>query len=257
MFNGHFSTGGIMSTNAISGSNQLSLSALFGGGRVSQRHRDDDGERESSGGNVQAITLLASLLQALTQAATAQAAPASSPAAVSTTPSVTSTVPASGSTPSNSLVQDLQAFLHDLFYALRHADRGRDGERTVAPGAQPTTTPAATPPVSTPLTPPVSTPPVVGTANYRHHGIISALQALIQDFGAGQSSGSSGALTRLNAAFVKLIGDLGGNASAGPAAGSSGSTSALQSFLTNFLQDLQNNGAHSLNPLGSSVDTTA
>jgi hypothetical protein len=255
MFNG-LSQRAVMSTNGISGSNQLSLSTLFSGVRVSQRHRDDDGERESSGGNVQAITLLASLLQALTQAATAQAAPASSPVATSTTSSVTSTIPGSGSTPSSTLVQDLQAFLHDLFYALRHADRERDGERTGDPGAPPvsTTTPTTTTPTTTT---PVTTPPVVATAHYRHHGIISALQALIQDLAAGPASGSSGALTRLNAAFVKLIGDLGGSASNGPAAGSSGSTSALQSFLTNFLQDLQNNGQHSLNPLGSSVDTTA
>jgi hypothetical protein len=68
-----------------------------------------------------------------------------------------------------------------------------------------------------------------------------------------------------------LLGDLGGNtastaggttssasssASSGSAAAGQ-STTALQSFLTNFLQDLQNNGANSLSPLGSSINTTA
>jgi hypothetical protein len=270
-----------MSTNAISGSNQLSLSTLFSGVRVSQRHQDDDGHTNSSGGNEQGITLLASLLQALTQAATAQPAPAAPPAAAPASPPAASAAPATGtsSAPSTSLVQDLQAFLHDLFYALRHANREDHGGRIVDPrgpavttsGATSSppatdTTPAPTPPATAPVTPPVTTPPATGNVHYRHHGIISALQALIQDLGSAQTTGGSGgsspgststALTRLNSAFVKLIGDLGGSTSSGPAAGSSQSTSALQSFLTNFLQDLQNNASNSLNPLGSSVNTTA
>jgi len=89
---------------------------------------------------------------------------------------------------------------------------------------------------------------------------------------------SSNALSNLNSAFEKLLGDLGGNASSaaggtassvsGTASGTSSpassgsaaasqSTIALQSFLTSFLQDLQNNGANSFSPLGSSINTTA
>ena len=74
----------------------------------------------------------------------------------------------------------------------------------------------------------------------------------------GSSGLSSSTLSTLNAAFEKLIGDLGGNT--GTTTGTSTatqSTTALQSFLTGFLQDLQNNGANSVSALGSSVNTTA
>jgi hypothetical protein len=224
------------------------------------------------------------LLQALVQAATAQpasgAAPAANGAPAATDPPV-ATNPAtstSSGTPGTNLVQDLQAFLHDLFHALRHADREGHGERIVDPrgpatttsGGPATSTAPATAPVTTPATTPATasgtTTAATGTvAHYRHHGIIYALRALIRDLGAGQAPDSTGsssgapstALTKLNSAFVKLLGDLGGSTSNGPAAGSSPSTSALQSFLTNFLQDLQNNGANSLNTVGSSVNTTA
>jgi hypothetical protein len=165
-------------------------------------------------------------------------------------------------------VQDFQAFLHDLFHALRHANRESHGDRVVDPHgpATPASGTAATPPATatTPATPPVTAASTV-VAHYRHHGIIYALQGLIRDLGptpAPDSTGSpSGApsteLTKLNAAFVKLLGDLTGSASGGTAAGAGQSTSALQSFLTNLLQDLQSNAAHSFNTLGSSVNTTA
>jgi hypothetical protein len=252
-----------MSTNAVSASNQINLSTLLGSPKVSQRH-GDDGERDSSGGNAQGITLLASLLQALIQAATSQPAPAAS------TPPATGAAPPTDTSggPSATLVQDLQAFLHDLFHALRHANRESHGDRIVDPRgpATPTSGAAATPPVSAaaPATAPATAASTV-TAHYRHHGIIYALQGLIRDLGATQAPDStvstsgtpSTALTKLNAAFEKLLGDLTGSASGGSAAGSGQSTSALQSFLTNFLQDLQGNAVDSFNTLGSSVNTTA
>jgi hypothetical protein len=47
---------------------------------------------------------------------------------------VAGTATAAGSgTPGTNLVQDLQAFLHDLFHALRHADRESHSERIVDP----------------------------------------------------------------------------------------------------------------------------
>ena len=270
----------IMSTNAVSASNQISLSTLLSSPKVSQRHGDDR-ERGSSGGNAQGITLLASLLQALVQAATSQPAPAATPAAG--TPAA-GTPPAAGAPPptdtsggpSATLVQDLQAFLHDLFHALRHANRESHGERIADPRgpATPASGTAATPPapattpVPAPATAPLPAPPTAAStvsAHYRHHGIIYALQGLIRDLGAAQAPDSTGspsgapstALTKLNAAFQKLLGDLTGSASGGSAAGSGQSTSALQSFLTNFLQDLRSNAADSFNTLGSSVNTTA
>lgn len=268
-----------MSTNAVSGSNQISLAALLGSPKVSQR-RGDDGERDSSGGNARGITLFASLLQALVQAATSQPASAATPAAGTpaagsvptdaAAPPATSAAPPTDTNggPSATLVQDLQAFLHDLFHALRHANRESHGDRIVDPRgpATPTSGTAATPPATatTPATPPATAASTV-TAHYRHHGIVYALQGLIRDLGAAQAPDSTGspsgtpspALTKLNAAFVKLLGDLTGSASGGSGAGSGQSTSALQSFLTNFLQDLQSNAASSFNTLGSSVNTTA
>jgi hypothetical protein len=250
-----------MSTHAVSASNQINLATLLGSPKISQRHGDDR-ERGSSGDNAQGITLLASLLQALVQAATSQPASSATPAPATGAAPATDT---SGA-PSATLVQDLRAFLHDLFHALRHANR--EGDRIVDPRgpATPTSGTAATPPppATTPATQPATAAATV-TAHYRHHGIIYALQGLIRDLGAAPAPDSTGspssepstALTKLNAAFVKLLGDLTGSPSGGTAAGSGQSTSALQSFLTNFLQDLQSNAADSFNTMGSSVNTTA
>jgi hypothetical protein len=48
---------GIMSTNAISASNQINLATLFGGARVSRKHGDDSDRDSSSGGSGPGITL--------------------------------------------------------------------------------------------------------------------------------------------------------------------------------------------------------
>jgi hypothetical protein len=98
---------------------------------------------------------------------------------------------------------------------------------------------------------------------------------------------SSSTLSNLNAAFTKLIGDLGGTTSGAPttssgasttssgaaaataaATGSTGTdtspagsppadTTALQSFLTTFLQDLQSGAGSSASTLGNSVNIAA
>ena len=279
-----------MSTNTISASNLPTPAAVYAPALGTRRL--DGGDRDSSGDNSQqGITLLASLLQALTQAASAQPATAATPAAGAsgTTPAATSSSAAStastsdtnstGTASGTSLVQDLQAFLHDLFGALRHAGRSHHGgrehasddDRTAAASAPATAATAATTPTPAPGAAATSSPtPAPGATAYGHHGIVSELNVLIQDLSQtagnpGSSSGlSSERLSNLNSAFEKLIGDLGGgapsagsSAPSGSAAASGQSTSALQAFLINFLQDLQANGAHSLNSVGSSINTTA
>jgi hypothetical protein len=361
-----------MSIGSVSASNQINLAAVFAPAQGSPRHAEHGDRDSSGGGNSEGITVLASLLEALVQAATPSAASAnaaatasttgtaavgtSTPApttgaatgttgttgttstttgATSTTTGTTSTT--TGTTSPTNLVADLQAFLHDLFSALRQAGRSGHGGRehelwreraetsnipapsTSAP-ASGTTTPAsstsapassATPvvpattsgtvtattssPAAGSTTPVAVTNPAIGA--YGPRNIISELKALVQELSSGQASSSTGSvggvsqnlLSNLNSAFEKLISDLKGTASAAgttstagttaagtaaaatAAAGTSTSgtaaasasttapspTAALQAFLTNFAQDLQNNGAHSLNPVGSSVNTTA
>jgi hypothetical protein len=341
----------VMSTSPVSASNQLNLAAFFAPATVSSRHAER-GDRDSSGdGNSQGITLLASLLQALVQAATPPAAAATASAggtataaAATGTSSATSTTGSAatgttsaasgtatgttGATSTTNLVGDLQAFLHDLFSALRQAGRSGHGGRehelwqeraatatsaTTAPStsapASSTTAPASSTTTAAPATTggtvtattsspaaagsttPVTVPTNPAVSGYGPRNIISELKALVQELSNGQASSSTGSsggvsqrLSNLNSAFEKLISDLNGTASAAgtpstagaaaagastsgtstagtAAAGASttapSSTSALQAFLTNFAQDLQNNGAHSLSPVGSSVNTTA
>ncbi len=303
-----------MSNTAISASNQTSLAAVYGAARGSRRH-GGHGDKSSSGDNQeQGVNVLASLVQALTQAAGTQA-PATTTAAAGTTSTAVTTATAgttatpgttatsstsatsaasatgaSGGTSGSSLVQDLQAFLHDLVHALRQASRSNQGS-----GSSPTTTgsaaatstpvtanstaatssatPAAssTAAASTPAASSTTAAANTGAAAYGQSGIIAALQSLVKDLASSQevtntdsSSGlSPNTLSNLNTAFQKLISDLNGSASStagtssGSTADSSESTAALQSFLTNFVQDLQNNGSNSPSYLGSSVNTTA
>jgi hypothetical protein len=77
--------------------------------------------------------------------------------------------------------------------------------------------------------------------------VISAAKGSHRHGGGGEEQG----VTVLASLLQALT-----QAASGSAAASQ-STTALQSFLTNFLQDLQNNGANSLSPLGSSINTTA
>ncbi len=162
-----------------------------------------------------------------------------------------------------------------------------------APVTTPTTTPATTTDTGGTTTSPVTAPP--GIAQYGQHGLVAELTALIKDLAdSSKASGTASkasrvspdTLTDLNAAFAKLIGDLGGTVSGAsgttavpPATDPSTSastaaagtattpattttaaphpdTSALQSFLTSFLHDLQGNAA-SPGALGNGVNVKA
>jgi hypothetical protein len=166
----------------------------------------------------------------------------------------------------------------------------------------PTGTPAGTPAAATDTgtkASPVTAPP--GIAEYGQRGLVAELTALIRDLGnsgtapaaaSTPSRVSADTLDDLNAAFAKLIGDLGGTVSGAstgttavtPATGSSttaspaaagtattsataatatptatashADTSALQSFLTSFLQDLKGNAASAAGTLGNGVNVT-
>lgn len=325
-----------MTTNAVSGTNPAaSLSSLLGATRSFAGRTDNDGDPDSGagtqGGSVQGGggTLFTALLAALTQFVTSHSAGATgatSTPVTTTTPATTTPATAtpaasgtsgtagasSGAVPS-SLPQDLHAFLHDLFRALRQEGHPRhedddDSRHSQVPSAPISTTPLPTPvtttstgtvttpgviPVTTPITTPNATPitapttttdtgtttsPVTappGIAQYGQRGLAAELTALIKDL-ANSGTASSAAsppsrvsadsLSNLNAAFAKLIGDLGGTVSGAstgtttvpPAttAASHPDTSALQSFLTSFLQDLQGSAA-SAGTLGNGVNVTA
>jgi hypothetical protein len=209
-----------------------------------------------------------------TPASTTTAATTSTPAATTSTPASTTTpagatTPATPSTPAgtttsgtagavpSTLPQDLHAFLHDLFRALRqegHARHGDDDSRhSRVPSAPVSTTPVSSAPVtaepvSTPVTATgtgtVTTPatntatssPVAapnGIAQYGQRGLVAELTALIRDLNGGStaSAGAAGTPSRvsthtladLNTAFGKLIGDLGGTV-AGATAGTATTT---------------------------------
>jgi hypothetical protein len=206
------------------------------------------------------------MLQALTQAATTQSASttasaASTTAATSAAAAANSTAGTSSSSSTGSLVQDLQAFLHDLSQALRQVSRSSDGGAGNSPGpvtatssggatsapASTTTAAATSTPVSSIGTTAGSTAAPAGStgtaatpgaantgvAAYGQGGIIAALQALVQDLAKSQEIGntdsssglSANTLSNLNSAFQKLIGDLGGSTST-DSTSSSGTSSA-------------------------------
>ena len=138
----------------------------------------------------------------------------------------------------------------------------------------PATSPAATATTTTDTgaatTPPVAALP--GIAQYGQRGLVAELTALIKDLAdSGKVSATASApsrvsphaLTDLNAAFAKLIGDLGGTVpaasgttAAATTAAPNPDTSGLQSFLTSFLHDLQGSAADA-GALGNGVNVTA
>jgi hypothetical protein len=168
-------------------------------------------------------------------------------------------------------VQDLGAFLHDLFRALRYVEH-HPQEQATAPAstaASSSTTSASTASAAGSAS---STP----VQSYHHYGFAHALQTLISDLsdtasssttsssstsgtasstsasgatGATASGGLSSVISQLNGAFEKLIADLGGQS------GAAGNTSALKNFLNQFLQDLQ--GGSSTGSTGNLVNTRA
>jgi hypothetical protein len=261
-----------MSYSSVSGVSYRGFQAYDGqqvGGAYRYRGRDHEtgtegaGQVQGSGGG-----LFTALLQALTQAA---GIPQGS--ATGTTPATAGTSSTSGgsattptdSTPQTSLAQDLQAFLHDLFRALRQAAQPSSASPAAAPTVSAATT-SATPATTAASTTPAATSPTAGSAaaQYAQQGLTAALQSLLADFSnsqilsTGTSASSSGAsnttLSALTAAFAKLVGDL---QPAGSTTDTQTATAALQSFLTNLLQDLQGGGTTPSSTLGSTVNTTA
>lgn len=328
-----------MSTNSVSGINPtISLSTLLRTAPVSPKRVDTDGDSDSGhGGRIDGGggQLFNALLAALTQFVAARSASTAAGAATSATPT-TATAPTSTSTSTSTtttaagtvpgtLSQDLHAFLHDLFGALRQEGRPRDDDdedngaraatnntpattpgpvttpapvtttstgatttpgvttEPAAPAAAAATTPASTPSATTPVAPSVAGT-LSGIAQYGQRGILAELAALIQDLGnaaTGKSSTVSlDTLTDLNAAFVRLISDLGGTTAAStpapaaqtpaPAAASStgstatvnsastdADTAALQSFLGSFLNALQSSLSALPTARGNSINVTA
>jgi len=242
-----------MSTSAIAASSTNIVSSVIGVERPLLRQPSGYGDSNSGSAPVQGSRLFTALFDALTQfvaahqaapaaataassatsaatvpaaaAATASSATTSPAATVSTatsTPSPASTSSASSSTPASSLGTDLQAFLHDLFSALRQAGgarehaghgfgRARDDWRADATPATPVsdTQPAANaaaPPAavtststastaaapvaaSTPATSsaaPVAATSSSSTAAYGRFGIAAELDALIKDLSNSQ-----------------------------------------------------------------------
>lgn len=157
-----------MSTNTVSASSQAvssgqtNLAAVYGSAAARGPHRrGGQGGKGSSGNGSEGFTVLASLVQALTQAAgarSAAAAPAAgttdttgaaatagaSAAAGSAPAGTTSSASTNSRTPATSLAQDLQAFLHDLVQALRQASQTGHGRGIAGTPGPVTTTSAAT-----------------------------------------------------------------------------------------------------------------
>ena len=232
-----------MSTSAIAASSTNIVSSVIGVERPLLRQPSGDGDSNSGSAPVQGSRLFTALFDALTQfvaahqaapaaataasAATSSATPASTATSTATStpsPASTSSTNSSGSssTPASSLGTDLQAFLHDLFSALRQAGgarehaghefgRARDDWRADATPATPVsdTQPAANaaaPPAavtststastaaapvaaSTPATSsaaPVAATSSSSTAAYGRFGIAAELDALIKDLSNSQ-----------------------------------------------------------------------
>jgi hypothetical protein len=253
--------------------------------------RDDDRE-----GGSQGLSLFSALLQALVSAASqANAASATTPTSSSTATSSTTAASSAGnttttattppSTASNSLPQDLGAFLHDLFHALRHAGRQESEGRHLEPLSSATsgttaTTGTTTTTGTTATTGATATTGTTATAagsgstsstatgdvavnSYRDHGVIGALQQLIKDLTnsqvvSGASTGtaapglSQNVVSNLNSAFQRLLADLGSTSST---SGSQSDTTALKSFLQGFLQDLQ--GGNTSSGTGNVINAAA
>jgi hypothetical protein len=133
---------------------------------------------------------------------------------------------------------------------------------------------------------PVAAATASAATAYGQHGIAAELAALIKDLsnsqvvsatstaaGAPANLGSS-ALSALNAAFSKLIADLGGPAPSAPpsatsaaaastssspatSAGTQSSTASLQAFLSSFLKNLESSAHNSWSPRGNGVNLSA
>jgi hypothetical protein len=212
--------------------------------------------------------LFSNLLQSLQQTVGAQAA-ASASAPVGALPASASTG-AAGATnaasgaganvPIAGRKQEIQAFLHSLFQALKQ--NGLSAGAAGAPVA------AASAPVSASTTASASAQASASTTaaglaatsvSSQYQGsLASALNTLIHSLSSGGAANS--ATANLNATFKNLTNATnGGTAIAVPAAGSASNQSSnagLQSFLNNLLQNLQSGGVHSVSSVGNNVNAS-
>ncbi|MGO9945695.1 MAG: hypothetical protein ACLPWG_02460 [Steroidobacteraceae bacterium] len=253
-----------MSTSAIAASSTNIVSSVIGVERPLSRQPSGDSDSNSGSAPVQGGRLFTALFDALTQfvaehqpapaattAATAATSPAATASAATSTPSPASTSPAStgsastGSTGSpassgtaaSSLGSDLQAFLHDLFSALRQAGgarehaghgsgRAREDWRADATPAVPVSNtrqaasngastgssaansapPAAASTPATSSVAPVAATSSSSTAAYGRFGIVAELGALIKDLSNSQvvsaTSSAAGAPANLSSSAL-------------------------------------------------------
>jgi hypothetical protein len=187
--------------------------------------------------------LVGTLIEELQQIAAAQSSSAAASTPSSTadggTASDSSSSVAATSAPSASIGQDLHAFLHSLFEALR------DQAEPAASSTTGTSTSGAGGDASSPTG-------VSGAGQYRSQ-LITGLQSLAQqlDGDASVAAPTGDSLSNLSSAFQKLVQDLGGGTAA--SGGSSGPT--LQSFLAQLAQNLESRAQGS--PASVAVNTTA
>jgi hypothetical protein len=193
-----------------------------------------------------ATPLFSNLLQSLEQTVSAQSAvtAAGSVGATGTASAAGSTpaaagAPASAATPAQQ--QELQAFLHSLFQALKQDGLGTSNGAAATPSAAGATGSATT-----------ATP---ASGQYQAN-LVSSLQSLMQQ--VGPDGKATAATETLTSTFQNLV-----NGLMGPAAASSGSSNTgsnqspnagLQNFLGNLLQNLQTNGVHTLTGVGNNVN---
>jgi hypothetical protein len=140
--------------------------------------------------------------------------------------------------------QELQAFMHSLFQALKQD--GLDSSTGASAGGGPAVGAAAATSSGSAVTGPYQ------------GNLVSSLQSLIQRL--SPDGRTTAATSTLNATFKNLMNGVNrtgaaASSSASGGASSGASNAALQSFLNNFLQNLQANGLHALNSVGNSVNT--
>jgi hypothetical protein len=250
-----------MSLNAISTSASTALPTVnfHPHGHRKGAHVDSGGNTASSSASTEASSigqlpvgastaLFGNLLQSLEQTVGAQSAAASGGGA-GTTSAVASTSPAGAAGAAVAGVstagqqQELQAFMHSLFQALK-----QDGLNSSA-GASASGAPAVSAAA-------VASGSATATGQYQGN-LVSSLQSLIQQL--SPDGKATAATSTLNATFQNLVNGVNGagaatsSSAAGTASGGS-SEAALQNFLNNFLQNLQANGVHSLTGVGNSVN---
>jgi hypothetical protein len=207
--------------------------------------------------------LLSNALQALEQAIGSQSASAIPGNSVSPTsvgavtaagaPGVNAPATATTTPDPANVKQDLHAFLHSLFQALKQ--EGSDGA-----GASTNTVSAAASAGSGTTAGPGSAANGIG----QYAGSLeSSLQTLIQQLGS--TGTATPATAKLTTSFNNLVRDLTAASTASPvgspagpaATGAGASTAELKNFLSNFVQNLQHNGVQTPGLVGGNVNANA